>query len=565
MSSPVGYPQRNAYPMFSSTSQGDVPVGKNGTNLIPVMANVTSSSGGLGELTAPNGSPLVFVPQISTGPVASSAAWNTAIKLAPLPIVQVPTRINSVRGSCAVDDSVAAMMINLYDDTLTRIAWTNWQAVPGSGPFRFAHHSVVLWPGKQYFYGVMCDSATATFGETTGFGGFTTTYAAPLPNSITTTTTPATSFPALTAEYVTVPFPAGFQDVSDTLNPGGTVRVLGINKSNSQPWGIDKTTARMVYSDNSGTTWQQVMSVPFTARGIVDLQYTGTRLVVLCNDCSIWISSDLTADATWTDITIPVSPGFRRSTATTRPYGIEIMDGYVVWGEYSTGDTLRNHPTDPAGPRLFKWKIATTGPWELAKQWSSARHIHSLYTQSVGLMMMTLGDGTDNITGETMTETGVWRCSDIVNNTFTQRQNLSFDRRYPVDIINVSGEGLMCASDAPGVYLQSMRRHTTAGHKVLAQQVLIDKFRDLNNDYYDDETGVRGGNSRSVVADAKKNVYVFSAEEAETWMIGIPPPYTHYVKLAQLPLATLYRAVVSGSRLMIWDRIYNLGRFAGQR
>lgn len=45
MSSPVGYPQRNAYPMFSSTSQGDVPVGKNGANLIPVMANVIPSSG----------------------------------------------------------------------------------------------------------------------------------------------------------------------------------------------------------------------------------------------------------------------------------------------------------------------------------------------------------------------------------------------------------------------------------------------------------------------------------------------------------------------------------------
>lgn len=47
MSSPVGYPQRNAYPMFSSTSQGDVPVGKNGANLIPVMANVITPSGGI--------------------------------------------------------------------------------------------------------------------------------------------------------------------------------------------------------------------------------------------------------------------------------------------------------------------------------------------------------------------------------------------------------------------------------------------------------------------------------------------------------------------------------------
>ena len=45
MSSPVGYPQRNAYPMFSSTSQGDVPVGKNGANLIPVMASISSSGG----------------------------------------------------------------------------------------------------------------------------------------------------------------------------------------------------------------------------------------------------------------------------------------------------------------------------------------------------------------------------------------------------------------------------------------------------------------------------------------------------------------------------------------
>lgn len=50
MSSPVGYPQRNAYPMFSSTSQGDVPVGKNGADVTPVMANVTTSSGEVGNL-----------------------------------------------------------------------------------------------------------------------------------------------------------------------------------------------------------------------------------------------------------------------------------------------------------------------------------------------------------------------------------------------------------------------------------------------------------------------------------------------------------------------------------
>lgn len=63
MSSPVGYPQRGAYPMFSSTSQGDVPVGKNGTNLIPVMANVIPSSGEIGSISAGDVSLLQFSAQ----------------------------------------------------------------------------------------------------------------------------------------------------------------------------------------------------------------------------------------------------------------------------------------------------------------------------------------------------------------------------------------------------------------------------------------------------------------------------------------------------------------------
>jgi len=301
------------------------------------------------------------------------------------------------------------------------------------------------------------------------------------------------------------------------------------------------------------------------ARGMVDLIHTGTQLIVLCSDCSIWLSSDLTASATWTEITVPVSPGMRRSTATTRPYGIEVMDGYILWGEYSSGDTLRNHPTDPGGPRLFKWKIATAGPWEVAKSWPMARHIHSLWTQGVGLMFLSLGDGVDAVTGETMTDIGVWRCTDIVNNTFSQRQNLAYDRRYPVDMTYKAGVGMMFASDAPGVYVQSMLRHTTAGHKVLAQSVLIDGFIDANGDYYDDETNVRGGNSRSIVIDNKNNVWCFSAEEPESWLIGVPPPYTHYVKCALVPVAMHTRAIISGTRLLMWDRMYNLGRFAGQR
>ena len=50
MSSPVGYPQRNAYPMFSSTSKGDTPVGVDGGLNYPLMVT-TSSSGGVGMPT----------------------------------------------------------------------------------------------------------------------------------------------------------------------------------------------------------------------------------------------------------------------------------------------------------------------------------------------------------------------------------------------------------------------------------------------------------------------------------------------------------------------------------
>lgn len=77
MSSPVGYPQRNAYPMFSSTSQGDVPVGKNGTNLIPVMANVTPPDEGVANSI---GSGLVISGRdVSLGsPINGLAAFNSS-------------------------------------------------------------------------------------------------------------------------------------------------------------------------------------------------------------------------------------------------------------------------------------------------------------------------------------------------------------------------------------------------------------------------------------------------------------------------------------------------------
>ena len=52
MSSPIGYPQGNAYPMFSETSVGDNPVAV-GKDKTPLMVQ-TSSDGGVGIKVGPD-------------------------------------------------------------------------------------------------------------------------------------------------------------------------------------------------------------------------------------------------------------------------------------------------------------------------------------------------------------------------------------------------------------------------------------------------------------------------------------------------------------------------------
>ena len=97
MSSPVGYPQRNAYPMFSSTSQGDVPVGKNGANLVPVMATTSAqvvASKGAGIALSAGSSPLTVPGYDALDPVAPT----------------IPTLTLSVKGALSVANPAVIWM-----------------------------------------------------------------------------------------------------------------------------------------------------------------------------------------------------------------------------------------------------------------------------------------------------------------------------------------------------------------------------------------------------------------------------------------------------------------------
>ena len=73
MSSPVGYPQRNAYPMFSSTSKGDMPVGVDGGTSFPLIASLAPS----GEVVVSSGPVRVARPeQVFDGSADGYVAWS---------------------------------------------------------------------------------------------------------------------------------------------------------------------------------------------------------------------------------------------------------------------------------------------------------------------------------------------------------------------------------------------------------------------------------------------------------------------------------------------------------
>jgi hypothetical protein len=482
--------------------------------------------------------------------VAPTSTGNVDTQIAVAATSITPFKINSttvlnrVGGIVGTTQATKLMDIGLYDSNKNLLASTGLREVPDVGQFEFYHPEVTLLPGN-YYYALSCNGTTATFGHTYKYGGFTKTLSLPVAVTLTNLV-PANTCPALVAIPKDTLQPTGFQDLSQTK-----YRVYGAN--GSQPWGLNTSNFKICMSTDSGATFTDMMAQPsYGGASIYDMVFDATKLYVFTSDMRIFQSSDLTAGATWTEITCPVSAGLRRSVAVARPYGITVWNDYVVMGEYSGATDLQNDPSDPAGPRLLKYgPLSGTPAWSLAKQFTAARHVHSLFQDGVSKLWVSLGDAGYGA------DIGLWRMTDIVANTITKWTTISapYTDYYGVDVIEINpgvgcAAGIYCTSDRPGHHLLFSKAAGNAGGFNLSTQLPR-----LNTDTAE--------TVRSLAYDKNgtKNLYYFTAESSDIALYVTPPPYTQAYRLTGVSSALQSRAVISGNYLMMFNRRYLLPTF----
>lgn len=478
--------------------------------------------------------------QIHTG-IRDTDTAISSISLAPFYVTGQVT-LNRVAGNVGTAQSTKLVEIGIYDSNLNRLATTERREVPEAGGFEFAHPEVTLTTGK-YFYAVSCNGTTATFGHVSRLGGFTATLAMPLTSTLTGLT-PASSFPALTGYAKDLPVPLNFASVTNN-----NVRVYGAN--GSQPWGYNLATGKLCWSESSGNAYTDVMSPPsMGGQAIYDIHIYNSKVYVVAGNLNVYQSSDLTAGATWTDISCPVSAGLRRGTAVARPYGTAIFNDYLVIGEYSlTGADLQNDPTDPAPPRILKYgPIASSPTWALTKQMTNARHIHSLFTENSSKLWASVGDATYGA------DVGIWRCTSITADTWTKWTSVSnpYTDHYPVDLIEINPgvgfpTGVYATSDRPGKHMLFSKVTGTPGSFNLSQQ--LPRLNTVSTETV-----------RSMVYDsATKNIFYCTQETSDPALYVTPAPYTQSIRLCSFDPVFMTRAVISGNYLLIYDKRWFVG------
>lgn len=497
------------------------------------------------------------VPQkVSTGSRDTDTAL-TATVLAPFTLA-VPTKLNRVAGYVGTTQAAKLMEIAILDESRTVLASTGKREVPLAGPFEFAHPEVML-PAGRYFYAMSCNGTTATFGYTNAYGGWTATLALPIVSGLTGIA-PAASYPALVGLPAGLPVPGGFVDSSTGI------RVYGIDPATGYLWGVNPANQKLCYSTNSGASFVDVMPRPsFTAAGVADITFSGTKAYVLGQDATLAVSSDLTAGATWTDISCPITTGLRHSVAVARPYGFFIWQDYLWQGEYTSSVQTAADPTDPSGPRILRYgPLSGTPSWTMSKEFSTGKHIHSFWAASAAAasMYVTVGDNTVAYG----TDVGVWRISPDAAGTWSKwtAQATPFNQYNAIDMIFSSGtvgvpDGLYLAGDYPtsttpkASHIMHCKISGSAGSFNLEDQIF-------------DETGISGQTSRSIVQDvATRNLYWLTQETTDPAVWCSPPPYTQAVRLGPIS-ASLYptRAFVSGGFLHIFDRRWSVAKFPWQ-
>jgi len=472
--------------------------------------------------------------------------------------VSVPTKLNRVAGYVGTTQATKLMEIAIVDESRNVLATTGKREVPLAGPFEFAHPEIVLVPGR-YFYVTSCNGTTATFGHTYAYGGYTATLALPITSSLVGVV-PAVSYPALVGLPAGLPTPVGFVDSSTGI------RVYGVDPATGYLWGVNPANQKLCYSSTAGASFVDAMPRPsFTTAGVADITFSGTKAYVLGQDATLAVSSDLSASATWTDISCPTTVGLRHSVAVARPYGLCIWQDYLWQGEYTSTVQTASDPTDPSGPRILKYGPLSGSPaWSMHKEFSTGKHVHSFWTGSAGAasMYVTVGDNT----GAYGVDVGVWRISPDSTGSFSKwtSQASPYNQYNAVDFIFSSGtvgipDGLYLCGDYPTSttpkpsHVMHSKISGTPGSFNLEDQIF-------------NETGISGETSRSIVQDiSTRNIYWITQETTDPAVWCSPPPYTQAVRLGSIS-SSLYptRAFVSGGYLHIFDKRWTVAKFPWQ-
>lgn len=512
---------------------------------IPLTATV-SSLGGVGKIMVGD---LDVTDQIGGGAGSriiagirtTDAAANSAALAVPFR-VSGSVAVNRVSGTVAVKQSGALMEIAIYDAAKNRVTTTEQREVPEVGVFEFAMKSATLAAG-DYIAVLYCNHATPTFGVESRYGAFSATGSMPLAATLAgvavAKTAPALSFFAA--------------DEAEVVNFDGVLstNIFVFGGSSTKAWGIwALNNTKFAYTTDGGSTVTSAMTKPPAAVGASTreiLEYGG-KLYVVYNNHQVFVSSDTTSAATWTEVTCPATTGLRHSVAKVFPYGATIFNDYLFVGEYTYApNETGTDPTDPSGPRILKYgPLSGAATWSKSGEFSGARHIHSFYSIDGVELLAVLGDaGWGNDIGLKQLVTG--GLNPTGTDTWTQltKSTTPNTNHYACNVVKTANAavagGIYGSSDRPGIQLIYAKALGTPGAFNADAQIF------QPSGYVSTETQM----SLTFDVSGTGNLIWFSQETTDPAIYMSPRPYTQSYRVAPFNGPFLGRAIVQNGYVLI--------------
>ncbi|MDL2342554.1 hypothetical protein QOL99_00125 [Deinococcus sp. MIMF12] len=352
------------------------------------------------------------------------------------------------------------------------------------------------------------------------------------------------------------------------------VWVYGEDPVSQQPYGWRTNAGRICRSTDSGITWENLMLLPPPVANQVtspsDMLVHAGRLYVLMANFDLWRTSDLTANATWQNISCPVGDALRHPNAVARPLALAIFGNRVYLGEYSH---MPNELTRAGGRQGSKCRVLSlnldTMVWKVSGEFD-ARHAHSGKVMGTAALWWTFGDagygpdvGVSYLPVEGLRPDGQ-RDAWVRDTLYGLEGETGHSDHYPIAIGAILPEdvtsggvrvpaGLYMESDRVGIHVLMVGWAGITGQFSIDALVFPDVLRP-------------GETVAGLVMDARRNLYYLTQENDKNRWYVCPPPYTQTIPFYEHVDNRMYigRAVVSGNAVLVHGHRVEFARFEGQ-